>query len=74
MKRNLINGRLTALVAVSFISLTNLSVSAADLAGSVQCAGQPIAGSTVTLYAAGTGRPTQLAQGKSDGSGAFKLT
>src|SRR5262249_787149 len=34
-------------------------------AGRVQGAGSPIAGSTVTLYAAGDGKPTQLAQGKS---------
>src|SRR5208282_5053102 len=38
-----------------------------------QGAGQPIAGATVTLYAAGAGAPTQLAQGKSDDSGAFTL-
>ena len=31
-------------------------------------------GSTVTLYAAGTGAPAQLAQGKSDERGAFNLT
>ena len=36
---------------------------AADLSGTVQGAGKPIAGSTVTLYAAGTGAPVQLAQG-----------
>jgi hypothetical protein len=46
---------------------------AADLAGTVQGAGLPIAGSTVTLYAAGTGAPTQLAQGKTDDNGAFNL-
>ena len=46
---------------------------AAELAGNVQGAGLPIAGSTVTLYAAGTGAPTQLAQGKTDDNGAFKL-
>jgi len=46
---------------------------AADLAGTAHGAGLPIAGSTVTLYAAGTGAPTQLAQGKTDDNGAFKL-
>ena len=34
----------------------------AQLAGKVQGAGSPIAGSMVTLYAAGDGKPTQLAQ------------
>ena len=47
---------------------------AADLAGSVQGAAKPIAGATVTLYAAGTGAPTQLAQAKTDDQGVFKLT
>src|SRR5215510_10420325 len=43
------------------------------LAGRVQGAGSPIAGSTVTLYAAGDGKPTQLAQGKSGEDGTFTL-
>jgi hypothetical protein len=43
------------------------------LAGSVQGAGGPIAGSTVTLYAAGDGEPKQLAQGKSGVDGSFTL-
>ena len=42
-------------------------------AGKVQGAGSPIAGSTVTLYAAGEGQPTQLAQGKTGDDGTFKL-
>src|SRR5215510_9416259 len=42
-------------------------------AGRVQGAGSPIAGSTVTLYAAGDGKPTQLAQGKTGDDGAFTL-
>ena len=46
---------------------------AADLAGSVQGAGEPVAGSTVTLFAAGSGAPKQLAQSKTDDNGAFKL-
>ena len=46
----------------------------ADIAGSVQGAGKPIAGSTVTLFAASTAASTQLAQGKTDDQGAFKLT
>jgi hypothetical protein len=55
------------------LAFTNISAIAADLAGNVQGAGSPIAGATVTLYAAGEGAPSQLAQGKTDGNGAFKL-
>ena len=65
----------------SFTALTTAAVllisdaaTAADLTGNIQSAGKPIAGSTVTLFAAGTGAPTQLAQGKTDDSGAFTLT
>ena len=43
------------------------------LTGRVQAAGSPIAGSTVTLYLAGDGKPTQLAQGMSGEDGAFTL-
>ena len=73
MKTRHIKHSLTALVAVGIISLGNVSARAAELTGTVQGAGSPIAGSTVTLYAAGTGAPTQLAQGKTDTNGAFKL-
>ena len=65
---------LAALAAVGFISLANISVLAAELSGTVQGAKQPIAGSTVTLFAAGTDAPKQLAQGKSDDGGAFALS
>lgn len=64
---------LTALVAVGVIALANISTSVAELAGTVQMAGSPVTGSTVTLYAASTDAPTQLAQGKTDDDGAFKL-
>ena len=63
-----------ALVVSSAIALTRLAAHAADFTGSVQGAGQPIAGATVTLYAAGTGEPAQLAQGKSGDDGTFALT
>jgi hypothetical protein len=62
---------------VTFIAVLVISVSysfAADLAGSVQGAAKPIADTTVTLYAAGMGAPTQLAQAKADDQGTFKLT
>src|SRR5262249_34141578 len=45
----------------------------AQLAGKGQAAGSPIPGSTVTLYAACEGMPTQLAQGKTGDDGAFTL-
>jgi hypothetical protein len=45
-----------------------------QLAGKVLGAGSPIAGSAVTLYAAGEGNPEVLAQGKSGPDGSFALT
>src|SRR6516165_5861104 len=44
-----------------------------EFTGSVQVAGQPIAGATVTLYAAGAADPAKLAEVKTDDKGAFKL-
>jgi hypothetical protein len=73
LKDQLINRSLTALVGVGVISLANNSALAAELIGTVQGAGSPIAGSTVTLYAAGNGTPTQLTQGNTDEDGAFRL-
>jgi hypothetical protein len=74
MKLKLIKHSLAALVAAAAFILADVRARAADLAGNVQGAGSPIAGSTVTLFAAGTSAPTQLAQGKADDSGAFNLT
>ena len=74
MKNTLTKHSLTALVAIGVQSLTSISALAAELAGTVQCATQPVATATVTLYAAGTGAPQQLSQGKSDDTGAFNLT
>ena len=67
------NQSLTAIVAVGVVSLANFSSLAAELAGNVQGAGSPIAGSTVTLYAASDGAPAKLAQGNADNNGTFKL-
>ena len=39
----------------------------------VQGSGSPISGATVTVYAAGEGAPTKLAQGKTDANGTLKL-
>lgn len=47
--------------------------SARELAGSVEASGKPIAGATVTLYAAGTGAPAKFSEGKTDDQGTFKL-
>jgi hypothetical protein len=46
---------------------------AVELSGNVQGAGGPISGSTVTVYAADNGAPTQLSQGQTDANGAFDL-
>jgi streptogramin lyase len=69
-------------VAASFILASGWSTSRAadvgpstsrELTGSVQIAGQPVSGATVTLYAAGAADPAKLAKGKTDDQGAFKL-
>ena len=52
---------------------TSSTGSALELAGGVQVAGQPIAGATATLYAAGATTPTKLAEGQTDDQGLFKL-
>ena len=62
---------LLAAALVGALALMNNFAAADDLSGSVQGAGQPIAGATVTVYAAGTGAPQQLAQGKTDDNGSF---
>ena len=59
---------------VGALAFTTTVVRAADLVGSVQGAGKPIAGSTLTLFAAGTGAPTQLAQGKTDDQGVLPMS
>jgi streptogramin lyase len=62
------------IVLACALAFATSNVEAAALGGSVQGAARPIAGATVTLYAAGTGAPTQLAQARTDDRGAFKLT
>src|SRR5262249_10249321 len=46
---------------------------AANIQGQVTAAGAPVADSTVTLWAAGTGAPRQLAQGQTSTDGRFTL-
>jgi sugar lactone lactonase YvrE len=67
------NQSLFAAALIGALAFTTTTLRAADLAGNLLGAGKPIAGSTVTLFAAGTGAPTQLAQAKTDDQGAFKL-
>jgi len=55
------------------LAFAGVRMMAGEIAGRVQGAGHPIARATITLYAAGTGAPAQLAQGKTDANGAFKL-
>ena len=64
----------TIVASVALLLIACAQATAAALTGSVLTAGQPIAGATVTLYAAGAGPPTQVAQGKADDNGAFMLT
>lgn len=68
---------LTALLMATSWTTSPTTAKAADApgawAGKVQVAGNPITGSTVTLYAAGEGKPVQLAQGKTNDDGGFTL-
>ena len=60
----------------AFATLSALSgrpALAAEIHGQVTGAGAPIAGSTVTLWAASTGEPRQLAQTQTDTDGRFVL-
>src|SRR5215469_6460119 len=63
----------TTCTIVVVVSLAAVETAAAQIAGKVQGANSPIAGSMVTLYAAGTGTPVQLAQSKTDDNGTFRL-
>lgn len=83
-RRKLLGGALASALALAFLTgcatekaavadLKQLKHDLSGLAGHVLIAGKPVAGSTVTLYAAGTGAPTRLADGKTDAKGAFKL-
>ena len=73
MSQHFIESTRIAFVFVAAFLIAHFQASATELSGTIQVAKQPIAGSTVTLFAAGTGEPKQLCQGKSDDSGAYKL-
>src|SRR5262245_12069536 len=49
-------------------------LAAGSIGGRVTGAGAPIAGSTVTLWAATAGEPKQLAQARTDADGSFTLS
>src|SRR5262249_58937760 len=49
-------------------------LAAGSIGGRVTGAGAPIAGSTVTLWAASAGEPKQLAQARTDADGRFTLS
>ena len=69
-----IHGGCAAVVITVLTALASGRAQAADaISGHVLGAGSPIEGATVTLYTPGTGAPQQLAQGKADANGAFKL-
>src|SRR5215471_871079 len=65
-------GATFAIVVVFFLAA--LRPNAAFVMGNVQGANSPIVGSTVTLYAANAGVPTQLAQATTDEKGSFRLS
>jgi hypothetical protein len=58
---------------VAVLSQAAARASATHIAGKVQGGNCPIVGSMVTLYAAGAGAPVQVARGKTDDNGTFKL-
>ncbi|MFO1477812.1 MAG: hypothetical protein U1F98_14345 [Verrucomicrobiota bacterium] len=72
MKNSLKNSLRTVALACAIL-LSAAQARATDIAGCVQGANRPIAGSTVTLYAAGSGAPKQLAEATTDAGGAFKF-
>jgi hypothetical protein len=75
MKAKGFESSLSAIVASGALLIIGCAqATAASLTGNVLTAGQPVAGATVTLFAAGPGAPTQLAQGSADDNGAFTLT
>ncbi len=62
-----------ALLTGSMLSLIAGTVAADALEGKVLGGGQPIANSTVTLWAAGDGAPQQLGQARTGSDGGFTL-
>lgn len=62
------------LLAIAFVTLFCGQVAAAEqVAGIVAAGGRPIAGSSVTLWAAGPGAPARLAETRTADDGAFRV-
>ena len=67
-------GRIAALIAAGLCALAGAHTSAAaTLNGRVLGAGEPVAGSTVTLYVASADAPKRLAQARTGSDGRFTL-
>ena len=65
---------ITLLLSAGLFGYAHAPVAAAvRIEGQAQAGGGPLAGSTVTLWAASAGDPKQLAQTKSGGDGRFEL-
>jgi hypothetical protein len=73
IRRSILSDILFKTTFLSIILFSGMHLMAADTEGRVLLAGSPVGGSTVILYSAGTGAPRQLAQGKTDAKGYFKL-
>jgi hypothetical protein len=67
--------QIAALVLASgLLASTSIPASAAvSVDGRVQAGGGPVAGSTLTLWAASAGEPTQLAQARAGADGRFSI-
>jgi hypothetical protein len=65
--------KLIALLMIAAVGLAAPRAHGAEISGSVQVAHKPVAGATVTLWAAGPGAPAQIAQVKSDQQGDFTV-
>lgn len=59
--------------AISILLLANAGQASGDVNGRVVGGGAPIAGSSVTLWRAGSGSPQQLAQARTSQDGSFSL-
>jgi hypothetical protein len=57
----------------NLVPLEEVQNAGGEIAGQVQTAGKPVAGSTVSLYAASSGSPYKVGESKTNGQGQFKL-
>jgi hypothetical protein len=68
-----LSGLLIAIAGNSAPSADAPPAASGDLTGTVQIVGNPVVGSTVTLYAASADKPVSLTQAKTGEDGTFKL-